>query len=81
MKEAAKITFFFGLISLIALGSFCVGMEYQKLRPEPFPSIREWQEKIGCEKIDGKLGPCYRDSEVQAKWGIRYYQVHDILMY
>lgn len=32
------------------------------------PSIEEWQERIGCEKIDGKLGPQWYKSETQTKW-------------
>ena len=32
------------------------------------PTIREFQKQIGCEKIDSKLGPQWKDSETQAKW-------------
>lgn len=48
---------------------------------EPFPSIRQWQAKIGCKKIDGKLGPCWKKSETQTKWHNMYYDEHGILMY
>lgn len=34
----------------------------------PIPTIEEWQRRLGCEKIDGKLGPAWLDSETQAKW-------------
>ena len=48
---------------------------------EPFPSIREWQVKIGCEKIDGKLGDSWQTSETQDKWRKRYYKEYGVWMY
>ncbi len=32
------------------------------------PTIEEIQTLIGCEKIDGKLGPAWWKSETQIKW-------------
>lgn len=33
-----------------------------------WPTIREWQRRLGCKKIDGKLGPAWYDSETQECW-------------
>lgn len=35
------------------------------------PTIRELQQIVGCEKIDGKVGDSWRTSETQHKW-IKY---------
>ena len=32
------------------------------------PTIREVQEIIGCEEVDGKMSPDWRQSETQRKW-------------
>ncbi len=32
------------------------------------PTIRQMQTRLGCKKIDGKLGPCWKDSETQTEW-------------
>lgn len=73
--KAAKYTALLILIAGWTIIVFCVGMEYEQLKPVPFPSIREWQVRLGVED-DGKLGP-----KTEAAWHNRYYEVHGYLMY
>ena len=43
-------------------------LEAQVLKLGEIPTIREWQERLGCELIDGKLGPGWKSSETQRLW-------------
>ena len=64
------------LIPIIAFGLFCgifgwqfgkhCGVEVQV--KDKVPTIQEIQKLVGCEKIDGKLCPNWRESETQRKW-------------
>ncbi len=45
------------------------------------PTIREFQARIGCQKIDGKLGPMWLDSETQEHWEQAYETKYGIWMY
>lgn len=44
------------------------------------PTIEQFQKRIGCKKIDGKVSPDWRNSETQACWelalGDQYAEPH-----
>jgi hypothetical protein len=75
MKRLATPVFIFVLIVLVAFFSYCIGKEVERTKPEPFPSIREFQVKIGAEP-DGKLG-----KETEQCWRDRYYEIYGYWMY
>lgn len=55
------------LIIICLMIGFVIGHHIELGEP-PLPTIMEIQERIGCEKIDGKLGDSWRTSETQRKW-------------
>ena len=57
------------LLSLsLLVGGLCGGFVIRQGLPFPLPSIKQAQTILGCKDIDGKLGPCWRDSETQRRW-------------
>lgn len=67
----------FAIILIMAAG-FWLGDFYRATR---IPHLRDFQRLIGCEKIDCKVGPSWKDSETQAKWQTAYLNQHGVLMY
>jgi len=63
---------------LIFTSGLSLGYQYRDSR---IISIRDMQKKIGCIKVDGKLGPMWKHSETQAKWMKEYYKQYRLLMY
>ncbi len=43
----------------------------QQAQLNRIPTIREFQTLLGCKKIDGKLGPCWTESETQTLWDLK----------
>ena len=89
MKVALSIIV--GLLFIAATGLFCqvVCLKWQQWEKweqgyragyNKIKTIKEFQQQIGCEKIDGKVSPDYQNSETQAKWvvaiGQQYANVH-----
>lgn len=64
------------MFSTTAFVSYKIGLEQQNTKQQEIPTIRNMQRILGCEKIDGRLGPCWRDSETQTKWEEKIIQQH-----
>ena len=68
MKRRHKILTVVLLVLLYIVPSvvgFFIGYAY---RDNKIITIRQMQKKIGCKKIDGKLGNNYRTGETQRMW-------------
>lgn len=77
MNRLLKIT----VCCLLLAGAAWLGWLAREMRGWPLPSVREMQERVGCTKIDGRLGPCWEDSETQKCWHNEYLKEHKRLMY
>lgn len=73
------ITTLIGLLLAVLIGlatqNFCLKWQQWEIWEQGYragyntiKTIREFQQQIGCEKIDGKVSPDYQHSETQEKW-------------
>lgn len=53
------------VVVAVAIAAYNIGYEDGC---DKIPKITEFQKRIGCTKIDGKLGPKWHNSETQSKW-------------
>jgi hypothetical protein len=78
MKSVIKYIFRLIFPTLCLLAGFWLGCNYGKSR---IPHLRDFQKRIGCKKIDNKVGPMWYESEVQRCWGNAYLKQKGIIMY
>ena len=70
MNMIQKVKTMKRILQVAAMVAFALLLHYSgyKAGCKRIPTIVEMQKKIGCTKIDGKLGPQWHKSETQAKW-------------